>query len=124
MTTHLEPELCRLKEHYPLATVSTLLDGVVLVSLGQVTVPRGWSLSAATLAFVVPTGYPAAQPDCFYVDEVLTLAGGQVPQNSGRQPLGGREWTWFSWHLQSWRPGRDNLVTYARFVELRMSDVR
>ena len=124
MTTHLEPELCRLKEHYPEATVSTLSDGVVLVTLGQVTVPHGWSLSAPTLAFVVPAGYPAAQPDCFYVVEVLTLAGGQVPQNSGRQPLGGRDWTWFSWHLQSWRPGRDNLFTYARFVELRMSDVR
>ena len=70
MTTHLEPELCRLKEHYPEATVSPLPDGVVLVTLGQVTVPHGWSLSAPTLAFVLPAGYPAAQPDCFYVDEV------------------------------------------------------
>ena len=60
MTTHLEPELCRLKEHYPEAAVSELADGVVLMRLGQVTVPPGWSLPAATLAFVVPAGYPAA----------------------------------------------------------------
>jgi Prokaryotic E2 family E len=124
VTAHLDPELRRLRRHYPNATMSTLPDGVVLVRLGPVPVAPGWSLATATIAFVVPVGYPAAQPDCFYVEENLTLADGRAPQNSGRQSLGGRDWTWFSWHLQSWRPGRDDLFTYARFVELRMSDAR
>lgn len=124
MIADLDPEFRRLNEHYPGAKISELSDGVVLISLGPVIVPSGWNLPVANPAFVVPVGYPAAQPDCFYVDEVLTLADGRPPQNSGRQSLGGRDWTWFSWHVQSWCPGRDSLFTYARFVELRMSDVR
>lgn len=124
MTAHLDPELCRLRKHYSNATMSVLPDGPVLIRLGPVAVPPGWSLATVRVAFVLPTGYPAAQPDCFYVEENLTLADARIPQNSGRQSLDGRDWTWFSWHLHSWRPGRDDLFTYARFVELRMSDVR
>lgn len=97
-----------------------------VVAVPDVRLPPGWSKATSTVWFVVPAGYPAAQPDCFWADGDLRLADGSMPQNSGLQaiPSTQTQALWFSWHLSQWRPGRDHLVTYARFVARRLHDPR
>lgn len=97
-----------------------------VVEVPGVVLPAGWSKPAVTVWFVVPAGYPAAQPDCFWVDADLRLINGSMPQNTGVQalPWSQAEALWFSWHLTQWRPGRDQLITYARFIARRLHDLR
>ena len=105
-----------------------VIDGTdpPVIEVPGVLLPAGWSEASTTIWFVVPAGYPAAQPDCFWADASLRLAGGGMPQNSGLQAVAstGVPGLWFSWHLQSWRPGRDDLVTYTRFILRRLADAR
>jgi hypothetical protein len=76
--------------------------------------------------FVAPVGYPTAPPDCFWADAGLRLDSGGLPSNSAVQavPLVGVAALWFSWHVASWRPAADSLVTYAHFVIRRFHDAR
>ena len=76
--------------------------------------------------FVVPVGYPAAQPDCFWASAELRLSSGAAPSNSGEQIIPGLQQPalWFSWHLTTWRPAHDDLTTYARFIQRRFADAR
>jgi hypothetical protein len=76
--------------------------------------------------FVIPVGYPAAQPDCFWADENLRLASGAIPTNAAAQMIPGTAELalWFSWHFSGWRPSQDDLMTYIRFVLMRFIDAR
>jgi hypothetical protein len=58
----------------------------------------------------------------FWVESDVTLATGAIPKNgdSVEQALG-RHWRRFSWHLQNWNPGRDDLKTYLEFVNSRLA---
>ena len=111
---------------FPDATISEGSDGTMLVTLPDMPLPSGWSAKATRVRFVVPVGYPAAQPDCFWVDADLRLANGSLPSNSGAQsvPVAGTPALWFSWHLSAWRPSHDSLITYARFIARRFDDAR
>lgn len=64
-----------------------------------------------------------SRPDCFWVDGDLRLQNGDVPKNSGTQPLPGvsASTLWFSWHAASWNPNTDDLRTYLRLIENRLS---
>lgn len=104
--------------------VTALHDGSVVVHVPGVSLPAGWSKDATHVRWLVSPGYPAAMPDCFFADADLRIAGGSMPANSGLQELNGTTLLWFSWHLQSWRPGRDDLLCYLRFIERRFADVR
>ena len=97
-----------------------------LAHIPSVTLPGGWSRRTTPIWFAIPVGYPAAQPDCFWADASLTLASGAQPANSGAQslPMLGTTALWFSWHLASWQPSRDRLLTYLRFILTRLADVR
>jgi len=118
-------ELAALASCFPGATVVPSSSPPV-VEVPGVALPTGWSKPAVTVWFVVPSGYPAAQPDCFWTDADLRLTNGLMPQNSGVQTLPSSltPALWFSWHLTQWRPGRDHLVTYARFIARRLHDPR
>lgn len=111
---------------FPAATICEGPDGTALVTLPDVPLPGGWSAPSTTVRFVVPVGYPASQPDCFWVDADLRLANGSLPSNSGAQamPAVGEPALWFSWHLSAWRPAHDSLITYARFIARRFDDAR
>jgi hypothetical protein len=108
------------------ATRSTNSDGTVLVTIPAVALPPGWSTATSTVWFLVPVGYPGAQPDCFWADPELRLANGAMPANSGPQavPHLGAPALWISWHLTAWRPSHDSLTTYARFASRRFQDAR
>lgn len=111
---------------YPGADLGGGADGTSLVTLPDLPIPPGWSVPKTTVWFVVPAGYPASQPDCFWASPELRLAGGALPANSGAQTLPVLQIPalWFSWHLAAWRPSHDNVTTYTRFISRRFDDAR
>lgn len=104
-----------------------LIEGAQpIIEIPYLGLPQGWSASATPVWFAVPAGYPAAQPDCFWADGALRLASGAQPRNSALQalPTTNRPVLWFSWHLGLWRPGRDQFLSYVRFIYQRFADAR
>lgn len=97
-------------------------SGAVVITVRDVDLPQGWNRTHTDIRFVVPAGYPFAAPDCFWADEGLTLDGGQQPTASNNQPLPetGANGTWFSWHVASWNPNSDNLLTFFRLIRQRL----
>lgn len=126
MSTLRPGEWDTLAGHFQGATISEQADGTALICLPDVDLPSGWTATTTTVWFVVPVGYPAAQPDCFWVAADLKLESGVVPASSGAQQLPGNPQPalWFSWHLASWRPAVDSISTYARFILRRLADAR
>jgi Prokaryotic E2 family E len=120
-----EPEVEGLQRSHSEARVLSQPDGTAIVVVPNVALPAGWNRVQTCVRWVLSQAYPAAQPDCFYTDAELRVGNGGMPTNTGMQQLGDAQLLWFSWHLRvSWRPGRDDLRTYLRFVESRFSDAR
>jgi hypothetical protein len=121
---HLEELTQRLA---PLPVHQTPLpSGSVLITVDNVPLPPGWNREQTSIRFVAPTGYPFAQPDCFWADPGLALANGLVPQSSNQQqpiPETNAPGTWFSWHVQHWNPNRDGLLSFFRVIEQRLKQV-
>jgi|SRR5690242_10931560 len=112
-----------LRQQYPGSRLERLSDGTLLVSVPEVRLPSGWNQDSTTILFLVPVGYPAARPDCFWADSSLRLLNNAMPANSGVQqiPQTGLTQLWFSWHVATWNPGRDSLMTYARVIRDRLA---
>lgn len=112
------------------ASKEALPNGAWLISVPGVKLPVGWNRNDVTVLFVAPPGYPAAQPDCFWVEPGgLRLQNGGTPQASNdSNPIPGdtkqRNMTWFSWHLQTWNPNTDSLVTYFNVAMQRLNPAR
>jgi hypothetical protein len=119
----LEEQLAALRKLFPRASVESAEGGAVLVTIPDVPLPPGWSQASTTVRFLAPAGYPMARPDCFWADASLRLANGGNPQNGSPNPIPGRAepQMWFSWHLQSWNPVTDTLVTFLRAIQRRFS---
>jgi len=107
-----------------------LNTGAYLITIKNLPIRAGWSLTAVDVLFVAPPGYPAAKPDCFWVSPRLRLANGGMPQNANDgspipgDPLPSRPTTWFSWHLQTWDPNRDKLSTFYSAILKRLIPAR
>jgi hypothetical protein len=121
----------RARENAPAPTYGQLPNGSHLIAVPDVDIGEGWSQPRVTVLFLAPPGYPAAQPDCFWVEPTgLRLAGGGTPQNTNdSNPIPGdaaqnRRTTWFSWHVQSWNPNSDSLVTYFKVIMKRLKPAR
>jgi hypothetical protein len=115
----------------PEPAATRLQNGAYLVQIPAVDIGAGWTTRQVTVLFVAPPGYPAAQPDCFWVEPAgLRLAGGETPKNTNDgNPIPAdntpqRRTTWFSWHLQSWNPNTDSLVTYFKVIMKRLKPAR
>lgn len=108
---------------YPGAALQKLPDGAALITVPGVQLSGGWNKPAVTIYFVAPVGYPMARPDCFWVESDLRLQNGGTPKNTGSQPVPGvsAPTLWFSWHPASWNPNSDDLRTYMRLIENRLS---
>lgn len=120
-------QLEQLRERFGVADVQQVMNGVMLVTVPNVQLPKGWSKPSTTIRFIIPSGYPYAPPDCFWTDADLTLQGGGQPQNTGLNPIPGCTDTvlWFSWHLTApWNPNRDTLTTWMNVVINRMKELR
>jgi len=122
----IEDQMQHIRRVCPQALTRALSDGTTLVTIADVPLPAGWSQPTTAVNFVVPTGYPVAKPDCFYADAELRLANGGMPQSSGPNVLPGTSESrlWFSWHIASWNPATDSLLTYLRVIQRRLAEVR
>jgi len=100
-----------------------MADGSTIVAV-DVDLPHGWNRTWTRVWFVLPIAFPSGQPDCFFADLDLRLGDGNMPMNSGIQPLDDEDRLWFSWHLSTWSPSTDGTATYLRFIERRLHDVR
>lgn len=121
----------RRKDNSPPPAATPLPNGGMLITIPEVSLGPGWNRDRATVIFVAPPGYPAAQPDCFWVEpDGLRLEGGGTPQNTNdANPIPGdvqpgRRTTWFSWHLQSWDPNSDSLLRYFKVITQRLQPAR
>jgi hypothetical protein len=128
MTPILEQQLKLLREDYPEASARQLPSGAHLIAIPNVAMPAGWNQKVVTVLFVAPPGYPAAQPDCFWVEPTgIRLENGSTPQSSSdanQIPEVGQRGTWFSWHLQHWNPNQSSLVTYFNVIMQRLRPAR
>jgi hypothetical protein len=127
LSTPLRPgEWERFVQRHPNATLHEDRDNQTVVAVPQVVIPGGWSVGTTPIWFVVPVGYPAAQPDFFLSAPSLCLASRGVPSNSNVQPIPvvGQPGLWFSWHLAEWRPSVDTVSTYMQFILRRFHDAR
>jgi hypothetical protein len=126
--TPVEEQFSLLKAEYTQASLTRLASGAHLVQLPGVQVPSGWNHSHVTVLFVAPPGYPAAQPDCFWIEpKPFRLSNGGTPQGSNDSneiPEVGPRGTWFSWHLQHWNPNTSTLKTYLNVIMRRLNTVQ
>lgn len=111
------------------ASLTRLPSGAHLVTIPDIRLPKGWNRESGTVLFVAPPGYPAAQPDCFWVEPTgMRLENGATPEGTNDSnpipEVSPRSTTWFSWHLQHWNPNSDSLVTYFNVIMQRLGSLR
>lgn len=106
-----------------LTVTLTEADGVANVEIAKYPVSSGYyNKQAVTLLLRLPLSYPNGRPDMFWVDEDFVLKDSKVPKSADQIECWlGRRWRRFSWHLSSWNPGADNLLTYLEFVNTRLA---
>ena len=108
--------------------VSPLPSGARLVEIRNYRLVSGWDREIVTIIFVVPPAFPAAQPDCFWVEPgPLRFNGGHTPQNindTNPIPEVGPRGTWFSWHMQGWNPNMHTLMSFFKVIEQRLDPPR
>jgi hypothetical protein len=121
-----QEQIQELEQTFHGTSSSQLPDGSVVITVPNVELPAGWNSPTTTVRFVAPVGYPNSKPDCFWTDANLRLASGQIPQNTGPNPLPNHngQLLWFSWHTQRWSPNFDSLLTYFRVVRNRFAELR
>jgi hypothetical protein len=130
MNPIIEQQLALLRESRKEASALPMPSGAHLITIPNVVLPRGWNRPTTTVLFLAPPGYPAAQPDCFWVEpSQMRLEGGGTPQGSNdSNPIPGlvppRQFTWFSWHLQGWNPNHDSLITYFNVIMKRFESLK
>lgn len=126
--TPVQKQLEQLRNVYADAFETPLSDGTVLITVPNVRLPAGkWNKDQTTVRFLVPVGYPASRPDCFWSDSDLLLMGNRVPQNTGANQIPNHPplpVLWFSWHVSTWSPNSDSLLTYLRVIERRFHDAK
>jgi len=83
--------------------------------------PSGYDHELVDLAVEIPTSYPDAQLDMFFVHPALTLAnGGSIGQTEIRQNILGKVYQRWSRHLNGitrWNPSTDSVITHLAVVE-------
>lgn len=114
-----------LRSKYPDAKSRPRPDGSYFVELTSA-LPPGWNKQQARLYFIVPVGFPAARPDCFWSDKDLRLQSGGMPANASENNSHGEtdSLLWFSYHPSTWSPNNDSLMTYVRLILQRLREAR
>lgn len=75
--------------------------------------------TAADILILLPSGYPDAAPDMFYLLPWVKLTkSNQYPRNAD-QPLNFKGHCWQRWsrHCNDWRPGADGIWTMLKRIE-------
>lgn len=122
----IEQQLQRLRDRFePIHTQEVPGTGWV-VRIPAVPLPGGWSKQETELVFLLPQGYPFAKPDCFWADQDLRLANGNLPQSTqiNSVPGLGSQMLWFSWHLEPWNPNQDDISTWFAVIRSRLGQAQ
>ena len=87
--------------------------------------PPGYEPSQVDLLLRLPPGFPDTQPDMYWCDPPVRLAGsGSYPQAADLfETYLGRSWQRFSRHLPAgaWQPGRDSLESYLALIRTQLA---
>lgn len=115
-----------LRNKYDDVQQTRLPSGSILIEVAPVRLPPGWNQESTKVRFLAPVGYPHAAPDCFWADKGLALANNSPPQASNQQqiPETVHVGTWFSWHVQNWKPNKDSLLSFTHAIEHRLRQVK
>jgi hypothetical protein len=96
--------------------------GYAILILEAYPLPPGWSKTETQLLLKLPLSFPNGKPDMFWTGEDLTLADGGEPEKAGVvETMCGKGWRRFSWHPQTWTPGKDDIHTFREFVDRRLA---
>jgi hypothetical protein len=122
--SHIEQQFATLKSYHPEASILRLPDGSHRVVVPNIPLPTGWTKNTTSIRFIAPVGYPMARPDCFWADVDLRLTNGHLPQATNLTPMPPNQEVllWFSWHLNTWNPNNDSLLTYVNVIKRRLDD--
>ncbi|MFL9977640.1 multiubiquitin domain-containing protein [Paraburkholderia graminis] len=109
-----------LDQHHP--EWETLIEGGRRwLLINNYVLPDGYSASSVRLALEIPSLYPGAQIDMFYVSPVVRpLSGLEPPNTQVRESIQALEYQRWSRHRgagSQWRPDADNVVTHLALVE-------
>ena len=97
-------------------------DGVANVLIINYPVRSRYNKATIELLLRFPLSYTNGKPDMFWTDEDFVLKSGGTPKSADQfETYLGKRRRRFSWHLSSWNPGVDNLVTFLEFVENRLA---
>lgn len=127
MNSVFDEHFVALRERYPNASFETRPDGSRLVRIPDYPLPQGgWNKAKTSVYFLALTSYPQAKPDCFWADQDLRLAGNVMPLNASENNAHGgpHNLLWFSWHVATWNPNTDSLLTYLRVIDKRFKEFR
>nr|WP_287018428.1 multiubiquitin domain-containing protein [Halomonas sp.] len=83
--------------------------------------PSGYNHDKVNIAIEIPTAYPDAQLDMFFVHPSLVLANGKsISQTDNRETILGKVYQRWSRHLNGitrWNPLTDSVITHLAVVE-------
>lgn len=79
--------------------------------------PESYQPRQTSILLILPAGYPNAMPDMFWTHPDVKLNNGSWPLSSEHhQEFSGKSWQRWSRHINTWRPGIDNLKTFMASV--------
>lgn len=95
--------------------------GWAFLTFKEFPLPSGYNKTHTALLIKVPPGYPAAKLDMFWVDADLCIQNsGQPRAGCQLEDVNGKRWLRYSWHVNEWSPGRDNLRRFLSTVRTRL----
>lgn len=80
-----------------------------------------WTPAKTDLLIMAHPTYPNAKLDMFWVDPPLSLKSKKSPNAVTPDTQCGKNWQRFSWHVKSWNPAHDSLITYLHTVNDRLN---
>ena len=78
-------------------------------------IPDGYVKREATLMLLVPSGYPGAPIDMFYLHPPIRKRNGNTIPTLADETHFGTTWQRWSRHYD-WQPGEDSVVTHIEYV--------
>lgn len=79
-----------------------------------------WDRDKVDLLVITHPTYPNAKMDMFWVDPAISLKSGAQAKAVSPENKCGKTWQRFSWHVNTWNPAHDNVITYLNVVNDRL----
>ena len=122
----LEKQINLLKQHYP--NVELLSSGHNQTLVVHDVPLNGWPISRTDLLIQIPSSYPHAALDMFWVKPHIKMPSGSDPDRGNVfENLLGDNWQRFSWHYppnRGWNPAVNDLLSHTRFCLSRLNKVQ